>query len=76
MPALPGAPMLFGGLVLAAWAENFAYVGDWTIAALAVLALLTYAVDVIAGALGSFLKSDENDGSGAEGLLGLAKKLF
>ncbi len=53
LPALPGAPMLFGGLVLAAWAENFAYVGDWTIAALAVLALLTYAVDVIAGALGA-----------------------
>ena len=45
--------MLFAGLVLAAWAENFAYVGNWTIAVLAILALLTYAVDLIGGALGA-----------------------
>ncbi|MDG1463078.1 MAG: DUF456 domain-containing protein [Gammaproteobacteria bacterium] len=53
LPVLPGAPMLFAGLVLAAWAENFAYVGNWTIAVLAILALLTYAVDLIGGALGA-----------------------
>ncbi len=34
------------------------------------------ASSLIAGALGSFLKSDQNDGSGVEGLLGLAKQLF
>ncbi len=27
LPALPGPPLLFGGLLLAAWIEDFAYVG-------------------------------------------------
>ena len=26
LPALPGAPLLFAGLLCAAWAEGFAYV--------------------------------------------------
>jgi uncharacterized protein YqgC (DUF456 family) len=53
LPALPGAPLLFCGLVVAAWAEDFAYVGTGSIVALAVLALLTYPVDILAGALGA-----------------------
>jgi uncharacterized protein YqgC (DUF456 family) len=53
LPALPGAPLLFCGLVIAAWAENFAYVGTWTIITLGILALLTYPVDILAGALGA-----------------------
>ncbi len=53
LPALPGAPLLFSGLVLAAWAEDFAYVGTGTMVALAVLALFTYVVDIVAGAFGA-----------------------
>ena len=53
LPALPGAPLLFLGLVAAAWAEGFAYVGPWTLAALGLLALLTYAVDFAAGVFGA-----------------------
>jgi uncharacterized protein YqgC (DUF456 family) len=53
LPALPGAPLLFGGLVLAAWAEDFQYVGTGTLVTLAALALLTYIVDIIAGAFGA-----------------------
>jgi uncharacterized protein len=53
LPALPGAPLLFGGLVLAAWAEGFQYVGTGTLVTLAALALLTYIVDLIAGAFGA-----------------------
>jgi uncharacterized protein YqgC (DUF456 family) len=45
LPGIPGAPLLFAGLVLAAWAEDFVYVGINTIAILGVLALLTYGVD-------------------------------
>jgi uncharacterized protein len=45
LPVLPGAPLLFAGLLLAAWAENFSYVGLWTLVTLAVLALATYGVD-------------------------------
>lgn len=51
-PVLPGAPLVFVGLVLAAWAENFQYVGMWTLVVIAVLLGLTYVVDAIASALG------------------------
>ncbi len=53
LPALPGAPLLFVGLLLAAWAEDFAYVGGWTLAALGVMAGLTYLVDFAATAFGA-----------------------
>lgn len=53
LPALPGAPLLFAGLVVAAWAEDFAYIGTGTIVLLAVIAALTSAVDFVAGALGA-----------------------
>jgi len=53
LPALPGAPLLFCGLVVAAWAEDFAYVGTGTLVTLGILALLTYPVDILAGALGA-----------------------
>lgn len=52
LPALPGAPLLFLGFVCIAWAEQFVYVGTGTLVLLAALALLTYAVDLIAGAFG------------------------
>jgi uncharacterized protein YqgC (DUF456 family) len=45
LPAIPGAPLIFAGLLLAAWAENFEYVRPGTLLFLALLALLTYAVD-------------------------------
>jgi len=53
LPALPGAPLLFCGLMVAAWAEDFQYLGTGSIVALAILALLTYPVDIAAGALGA-----------------------
>ncbi len=53
LPALPGAPLLFAGLVCAAWAEDFAYVGPGWLAFLGVLAALTYPVDLAAGAVGA-----------------------
>lgn len=53
LPLLPGAPLLFLGLVAAAWAEDFAYVGYGTLAVLALLTLLIYAVDFLASILGA-----------------------
>ena len=52
-PALPGAPLLFAGLLVAAWAEDFAYVGFKTLSALAVMAALSYAIDFLAGVFGA-----------------------
>jgi uncharacterized protein YqgC (DUF456 family) len=53
LPALPGAPMVLGGLLLLAWSDDFVRVGGGTVAALAVMTALTYAVDFAASALGA-----------------------
>lgn len=53
IPAMPGAPLLFGGLLLAAWAEDFRYIGFWTLAVLLVLTILTYIADVVSTAFGA-----------------------
>jgi uncharacterized protein YqgC (DUF456 family) len=53
LPAMPGPPLLFGGLLLAAWADDFIYVGWKTLAVLAVLTLLIYVVDFAATAFGA-----------------------
>lgn len=52
LPVIPGAPVLFLGLVLAAWADQFEYVGMWTLLVLGGLAMLTYLVDLLAGSFG------------------------
>lgn len=53
VPILPGIPLVFAGLVVLAWAENFAYVGWMTLAVLGLLAVLSYGVDLLAAALGA-----------------------
>ena len=53
LPAIPGAPLIFAGLVVGAWADNFVYVGVWTIVALAVLTLLIIGVDFWATMFGA-----------------------
>ena len=53
LPGLPGAPLVFAGLLLAAWAENFAYVGAGTLVVLALLAAATLVVDFLASAVGA-----------------------
>jgi uncharacterized protein YqgC (DUF456 family) len=53
LPALPGAPLLLAGLVLAAWADDFAYVGPGMLVVLGILAGLTYVADFLAGAVGA-----------------------
>ena len=53
LPVIPGAPLLFSGLLLAAWAEDFVYVGTWWLVALFAMAALTYAVDLLAGVFGA-----------------------
>jgi uncharacterized protein YqgC (DUF456 family) len=52
-PALPGVILLLAGLVVAAWAENFVYVGWGTISILVILSVFAYGADILAGALGA-----------------------
>jgi uncharacterized protein YqgC (DUF456 family) len=53
LPALPGLPLVFAGMLLAAWADHFDVVGGWTIAFLAVLTLVSVVVDVASTAMGA-----------------------
>lgn len=53
LPALPGIPMIYAGLFVAAWAEDFVYVGWVTLLILGLLAAISYFVDLAATALGA-----------------------
>jgi uncharacterized protein len=65
LPALPGLLLVFAGLVFAAWAEGFAYVGWGTISILAALTIASYVIDALAGLLGA-----KRFGAGKYGLIG------
>jgi uncharacterized protein len=53
LPALPGLPLVFAGMLLAAWAGGFEQVGIATVAVLGVLTLLSLAIDFWATAHGA-----------------------
>jgi len=53
LPALPGLPLVFAGMLLAAWAGDFQQVGGWMLGLLGILTVLSLAVDFIATALGA-----------------------
>ncbi len=53
LPALPGIILIFSGLVVAAWAEHFVYVGWKSITVLALLALFAWLIDLLSGVLGA-----------------------
>ncbi len=53
LPALPGVPLVFLGLLLAAWADGFAHVGAWWLLLLGVLTVIAIAIDFIAGVIGA-----------------------
>ena len=53
LPVLPGVPVVFAGMWLAAWVGNFADIGTWTVVLLGVLAALAVLIDFVAGLLGA-----------------------
>jgi len=53
LPALPGVPMVFAGLLVAAWADDFTRVGVLTLVLLGILTLASFAIDFAATALGA-----------------------
>jgi len=53
LPGLPGNALVFAGLLLAAYLQDFAEVGGIVIGVLGFLTLASFAVDLIAGALGA-----------------------
>lgn len=53
LPALPGLPLVFAGLLLAAWTNGFERVGWVMLTVLGLLTLLSIVVDVVSSAIGA-----------------------
>ena len=53
LPALPGVPLVFAGLLVAAWAGNFEQVGAFPLVVLGLLTLLSFGIDLAATAMGA-----------------------
>lgn len=67
LPVIPGIPLMFAGMWLLAWAQDFVHVGPVTLWILALLALLSVVVDLLASVLGA-----QRVGASRGGLLGAA----
>lgn len=67
LPGIPGPALIFAGMVVGAWANDFQKVGFLTLAILLVLTVLTFVVDFGAAALGA-----KRVGASRWGVLGAA----
>jgi uncharacterized protein len=53
LPVLPGTVLIFGGILLGAWIDEFVNISVWTVAAAAVLTVISLVCDYLAAALGA-----------------------
>lgn len=53
LPVLPGLPVVFCGMLLAAWIDGFQRVGYLTLAVLAAITVLSIVIDIVASVLGA-----------------------
>jgi len=53
VPVLPGVPLVFAGMLLAAWTDHFRHIGAFTLTVLGVLSALALLVDLGASLLGA-----------------------
>jgi uncharacterized protein YqgC (DUF456 family) len=53
LPMLPGTALVFAGLLLGAWIDDFTLVSAVTVAVLGVLTLISWVVDYVSGLLGA-----------------------
>lgn len=67
LPVLPGTVLVWGGIVLGAWIDDFQRVGTTTLTVVTVLAALAWALDYVAGLLGA-----RKAGASRQALLGAA----
>jgi uncharacterized protein YqgC (DUF456 family) len=67
IPVLPGLPLMFVGMLLAAWADHFQRVPIWVIVILGLMSLAALLVDFLAAAFGA-----KRYGAGKLAVLGAA----
>jgi uncharacterized protein YqgC (DUF456 family) len=53
LPALPGVALVFAGMLVAAWIDDFTRIPGWVVAVMAVLTAIAMAADFAAGMLGA-----------------------
>ena len=53
LPALPGAVLVFGGIVLAAWIDDFTRIPVWIVILLGAMTAVAWVVDYVAAAAGA-----------------------
>lgn len=53
LPAIPGVPLMFAGMLVVAWAEGFAHIGPGMLVILGLLMALSVVVDFVANLLGA-----------------------
>lgn len=53
LPALPGLPIMFVGMVVAAWADDFQRVSILTLVLLGILTVLSFGIDFMAASMGA-----------------------
>ena len=53
LPVLPGTLLVWGGIVLGAWIDDFTRVGVTTVVMISVLAVLAWGLDYVAGLMGA-----------------------
>ncbi len=67
LPILPGTVLVWGGIVLGAWIDDFTRVSMTTVAFVSVLAVLAWGLDYVAGLLGA-----KKAGASKQALVGAA----
>ena len=67
LPLLPGTVLVWGGIVLGAWIDDFARVGSTTVVVVSMLAVLAWVLDYVAGLMGA-----QKAGASKQALLGAA----
>jgi uncharacterized protein YqgC (DUF456 family) len=67
LPALPGVPLIFGGVLLAAWIGDFQRISVFTVVVMAVLAVIGIVIDYVAAAI-----SAKRAGASKQGIIGAA----
>ena len=53
LPLLPGTLLVWGGVLLGAWIDDFARVSVMTVVIISILAVLAWALDFVAGLIGA-----------------------
>ena len=53
VPALPGIPLIFAGIWLIAWIDQYRHLGPWWLGGIALVGTVGVVIDLVAGALGA-----------------------